>query len=466
MALNKKEQTTKRTTRRPPPNYFSRPVQRRLFLAVGCLMLVLILMAEARKPQNWQWMWAGQARGEKQIDTRLPDKAPVLDPPGTVYANSDQVAFENLMLDVNNALPSFRTMGWEYCLGRLDRDERWALDRILKASRQPATMNQVEGGPSQRVLKRLDDSWTNYFNQANRDVFSSPIEQSQVWVNALMVLEIEWKRKLKPALRAVLDQRPQTELERKQLARLQRVIDGLGLAAIQDNTVWRAAEQHAWFRLLEQLQETELGELRRSSAGPTSFVQLFRQPAEYRGKLVTVRGRAKLGYRVRAPQNIHGIQHYTIFWLQPNGGQNSPFVVYSLETPQGFPTIKDKDLEGETTALNEEVAFDGYFFKRWAYRAKDGVNTAPLLLAKAPVWQPPTDRVARRPYPGKLMTTLSVVGVLGISIGLAYLAYAASNRPAAGVLDRHRTSQLASFGDQELSRLPQSDVGDEETSCS
>ena len=45
--------------RRGPPDYTSRPVQLRLFVLVGALMLVLACMFEARKPENWRWLWAG-----------------------------------------------------------------------------------------------------------------------------------------------------------------------------------------------------------------------------------------------------------------------------------------------------------------------------------------------------------------------------------------------------------------------
>ncbi|MCO6453906.1 MAG: hypothetical protein J5I93_01210, partial [Pirellulaceae bacterium] len=43
---------------RPPPNYFSRGVQTRLLVLVTMFMLVLLLMGEAAKPKNWQWLFA------------------------------------------------------------------------------------------------------------------------------------------------------------------------------------------------------------------------------------------------------------------------------------------------------------------------------------------------------------------------------------------------------------------------
>ena len=58
-----------------PPNYFSRGEQYRLFVLCAALMLVLWMMNEARKPKNWDWLWAGDRpatpKVETPIDTRL-----------------------------------------------------------------------------------------------------------------------------------------------------------------------------------------------------------------------------------------------------------------------------------------------------------------------------------------------------------------------------------------------------------
>lgn len=62
--------------REPPPDYFSRREQYRLLVMVSLLMLVLVLMDTARKPETWQWMWgdrsADDQRTDAAIDTRLP----------------------------------------------------------------------------------------------------------------------------------------------------------------------------------------------------------------------------------------------------------------------------------------------------------------------------------------------------------------------------------------------------------
>lgn len=51
-----------RETKKPPPNYASRSVQYRLLVLVGMLMAVILLMVEAAKPKNWEWMWSFQQK--------------------------------------------------------------------------------------------------------------------------------------------------------------------------------------------------------------------------------------------------------------------------------------------------------------------------------------------------------------------------------------------------------------------
>jgi hypothetical protein len=202
------------------------------------------------------------------------------------------------------------------------------------------------------------------------------------------------------------------------------------LSEVQDDTVFRPAEREVWFSLLERVRDTEADELRQQSAGRVTYLQLFRQPIEYRGKVVTVSGTVKLAYRLQAPQNDLGIKDYFVYWIHPYGGPSSPIVVYALEAPAGFPPLKDKDVQGEMTPLHEEVEVTGAFFKRWAYAAKDGAYTAPLIVARSIQWQ---QRLAANGgetpmpmEPGKLAA--AIVAALLFTVGLSAIVWRQSRR--------------------------------------
>lgn len=130
--------------RRPPRNYFSRKEQYRLFMLCATLMLVLVLMNEARKPQNWNWLWAGEnvASNEPPIDTRrqpetqipvdgfrtsrsiaTPDETPQMD------GIASPVTAELLAtIEDNSVLNSNENDAWYAMLGYLNSNSQTAID--------------------------------------------------------------------------------------------------------------------------------------------------------------------------------------------------------------------------------------------------------------------------------------------------------------------------------------------------
>ncbi|MCA9147159.1 MAG: hypothetical protein KDB05_30490 [Planctomycetales bacterium] len=442
MKFNAPDEPEDRPRRAAPPNYFSRSTQVRVLMMVFSLMLVIVLMLEARKAENWEWMWAGTkirvvtTMPVDDIDTLLPpEPTRPEDPPGTVYASqsdpdssttpTDLTKTITAVEDVEDARERIRRDAWRGFLKRLGRDERNVLGRILRHSRGGPALSNEDRDNWSVTFAQLDHSWNEYLTHANDAVLVAgdelPAEQRTHLLNVLRDLELEWTNLLGRALRAVLDDRPWTELEREALGKLQGTLDELALAAIRDDMVWRPEEQTAWFRSFEKLLAMNDRELKQQSLGNVGFVQLFRQTNEYRGKLVTVQGTAELAYYVPAPKNDLGIERYYVFWLRPSDGADSPLVAYALKLPDGFPTVGN-----DHTDLREEMTFTGYFFKRWAYGAHDGIRTAPLLLANQPTWQPTPDILsAKRPAPGTIIAAVLAIALLAISI--ARWVYKSSN---------------------------------------
>ncbi len=129
---------------------------------------------------------------------------------------------------------------------------------------------------------------------------------------------------------------------------------------------------------MDILNRTDSETLRQASLGPVSYAQLFRQPSQYRGRLVTVSGVVHRANRVELPSNDYGIKQYYQVWLWPSDNPSAPIVVYCLRLPKDFPTGME---------LAEPAAVTGYFFKRWAYQANDALCAAPELLARSLQWQ-------------------------------------------------------------------------------
>lgn len=169
---------------RKPPAYLSRRQQGRLLLLFAMLALVLLLMSEAAKPENWYWLWGGSApnaqvsqsnRGpsagssglfgpdQTDIDTSLPlDDAqrpapgvlvsPVPDPAGDADDRERKSEYfagvrPELLKDVRDAAP-FRRDGaaaWNNFVDVLSENDQATLDA---ASIGYVTMAQLYQQPN------------------------------------------------------------------------------------------------------------------------------------------------------------------------------------------------------------------------------------------------------------------------------------------------------------------------------
>ena len=338
------------TSRRRVPNYSSRREQYRLMVLVCSLMLVLVLMNEARKPQNWSWLWSRQGpRPEPQL-TGLHATAAVSGTPVPVAA------------------------------GEID--------------------TRVETGPGGKrrsalphdgFVARAADAWDDGADQGQRTE-PIPLAANQPQSSDLF-----------PGVTPAM------------------------LADVKDDAVFRPQEAKGWYQLWGILQTTSTAQIDAASLGSVGFVQLYRQTAELRGKVVTVEGRVRRAQRIRARENQSEVSEYWQCWLQPLSG-NSPMVIYAIALPDGFP-------EGEQ--IDEFVSASGICYKRWAYLAQDGTRVAPLILAKTLSWhRPVANPAASRNLPPWL--PLTVVSMLAVAAVLASFAYrSAKHRPAAAARQRH-----------------------------
>lgn len=382
----------------------TRGIESRLLFLTGMFVLVLMLMHEAGKPQRWKWLGAFQpnqaatfgTQDAGQLDTRLR-------PPGKPSPNAESVAIrgpasplpdrpvETRSSDAAPTPQGTLTEMWSRLLAALSTDDQACFFKLLKAARDDQPPQAADRQRWPRVLAQIEQGWQAYRTQSlpANDSPTPPLneESQRARPEAFEQLPSQWSERLQPALAAIGNGAALTSQQRQALGELQSTLDTVFLGEIRDNTVFTPSEQNAWFRLLETLQRSDVEQLERDSCGPVGFVQLYREPNAYRGRLVTVRGTVRLGYYRPAPQNVYGIAGYYMLWLRPVGSTN-PIVIYSLDVPVGFPDVKAIEAAGRKPELHEDVEFTGYFFKRWAYRAEDGTRLAPLVLAKTPRWQP------------------------------------------------------------------------------
>ena len=456
LEFGQKQPPDTQNRRKPPPNYSSRRVQWKVFMYVAMFMLVIILMQEAGKPERWEWMWQLQQDGdalktqpeEGDVDTRLrmPDESQMSDAdahliiiggdadPSVVAPGGDHDVKEGLVsAGGQDPVERSRHDAWSRTLKELAEDDRRQFLKGLKAARDQTALPEDEQEAWARIVGLLDESRKKYLNDAflavSQDDGGLTGDEKKTWLDVIQRLHADWNDRVKGSLDAMGDEQALNDEQRQTLADVQRILDGIFLDAVRDNTIFRGAAEHdAWFRLLEELNRRDVDELRRSSTGRGGFLQLYRQPTEYRGRLVTVRGQLKLGYHRQSHKNIYGITDYYHFWLVPTGS-TSPIKICCLELPDGFPDVRALEAAGEKPTLDEDVEFTGYFFKRWAYRAVDGTRLAPIVLAKAPHWERPAESSASSTeLPGPVFWILIIGGSCLLGIGITVAVFRLNSR--------------------------------------
>lgn len=183
--------------------------------------------------------------------------------------------------------------------------------------------------------------------------------------------------------------------------------------SIRDDSLSSEKEQAVTLPLLNILRQTDLERLRQASVGQISYAQLFRQPGQYRGRLVTVFGTVRRANPIELFKNEYGLKKYYQVWLFPSDNPTAPIVVYCLDLPKGFPTGME---------LAEDVEVTGFFLKRWAYEAQDGFRTAPEILSKTLEWQKPPV-VAREPDVDSRLIPVILVVTLLLALAAAWVVF-------------------------------------------
>ncbi|MAT15774.1 MAG: hypothetical protein CMJ46_10965 [Planctomyces sp.] len=164
------------------------------------------------------------------------------------------------------------------------------------------------------------------------------------------------------------------------------------LEPIQDKTLGiRPEESAAYYQLLYTIahedaqvaidrarqfwEERKAAHPEFANAEHPHFADLFKNPAEYRGEVITQTGYVRRIVSYAAGDNDFGIEKLYEAWVYPETGQSNPIVVVFTVPPSGAMQ------EGED--LNYHVGLTGYFFKLYGYQAQDTTRLAPLILAGA-----------------------------------------------------------------------------------
>jgi hypothetical protein len=153
------------------------------------------------------------------------------------------------------------------------------------------------------------------------------------------------------------------------------------LGGVEDKAPVRSAnenyyEAQAYNYLLVKSHKASSDSLNKAARRDMTFAHLFEEPEKYRGEIVHLEGTLKRLRRFDAPSVAakDGVPQLYEGWIFTDSSFNNPCCVILSEL---HPDIH----VGEKVEI--PVVFDGYFFKRYRYKAVDGHwRDAPLLIGK------------------------------------------------------------------------------------
>jgi hypothetical protein len=405
--------------RKPPPDYTQRSVKLRIFLCLAAIMAVVSVLERSRDPETRQWFWGGGETGKAALDNRRSETGRTAHDPADMFvAESDSKSAPAADSQSFDPVERAWRVGWQEVLPRLPMEQQDALFEILYARRSERQVSREGTNAAAELVRSLTEQWREYQTIAAQSVTDLPEADRAAWMDVLRQVDDRLSNTVLPALAAAADKPQITDAQRQSLEDLETTLVKVARGAIQDDTpVFRPAEREIWFHELGRVRDASAEALARESLGEVAYLQLHKQAAEYRGKVLSLKGTARLAYRAPAPMNYLGVKEYFVYFVQPAGAPTSAIWVYTLDVPVGFPRIGSfgGDPAGK---VREEIEVTGVFFKRCAYPAEGGTYTAPVILANAVRWKPEVSVTAKMPL-GPLELAGAAVAALLVTICLA-----------------------------------------------
>ncbi|MCH2182219.1 MAG: hypothetical protein MK108_09465 [Mariniblastus sp.] len=430
---------------KPGTRFSVRTTKLRLMSLFAALILVLIAMKEAKKPERWAWLGWQEKRAEPLLA-----ESPASDLPRN---GSDTVPVWGDSIEPGAVQPlprqeevSLAQRFWSRSYRNLSRTEKKSLNQVLREAMQPERSSREIDPGFQAVIEKMerlsDDSQAELLGEIS--LLAPDSEHKRRLSQQLIGFQEHWRAFKMSALRAAQGEPLEAE-QRDTLQQIQTLLDPTVYEQVRDRTpVVRPADGPAWLRTWQRIESESTEVAGTGTDSIVSHIQLVSQPESYRGKWVEISGTLRGVDRIEVRRNELGIDHYYVLWLEPSDTNVSPYCVYCLKLPGELPPVGK-----EFTTLSEDVLVRGIFFKLRSYETTEReMAVCPLILAETCERLPPQQVVARQVWqpPAWLLIAFVVlmpVVAVGIAVGVyqmtrtsQYTISAKSEQRLAGNLER------------------------------
>lgn len=431
-----------RPEKRSAPNYSSRSMRLRLMMLVAALMLVLVAMDEARKPENWAWMGfkpkteAPVSLADSEVSPRLVD---LFSPPSESNSLFEAMARSTISDDQDDSQTEEARLVLEGTLERvllpvfrsLNNDQRWLftliMDSVSRGESWDGDDEELRIELSKRVSTLSSTVIERLWEEARRAAVADlPPSESAVDLESLSTPWDSLLTDMKSRFELVSNIVEQgtfpldaTVGDIERVSEAAAAWDQVLLGQIEDLSMGlRKDEVAAWFRMAQQLRRWQAsGESPRPAT--VSDYELSQQPDLYRGKWVRLRGEVRRVERAAAPESFEELAPSWLLLIRPAYGPDNVLSVYCMDLPDGFPRP-----EGDVSFLDirEPVEIEAAFFKREGYQASDVTRVTPRLIGIGPEWTKAAEvSGASSEINGWTLGGIILINLL-IAVGVAYWA--------------------------------------------
>jgi hypothetical protein len=158
---------------------------------------------------------------------------------------------------------------------------------------------------------------------------------------------------------------------------LRGITDGAPVASGLKGTPADSVEFAAYIEALNKANLTPASAFANSARRDVTYAHLISDPNDYRGDVVHVEGRLKRVRRFNPPIAADNVRDLYEGWIFIHERGAEPVCLLFTELPQGLQVADTMEVK---------VNFDGYFFKRYRYKAADNnpnqAREAPLLIGR------------------------------------------------------------------------------------
>jgi len=153
-----------------------------------------------------------------------------------------------------------------------------------------------------------------------------------------------------------------------------------GFIRDRDGIYTGVPEYEAYWQFLVQAHYTSAKAFAKAARHDVTYAHLFNEPENYRGEVVHVSGRLIRLRRFDPPMEARaaGVSDLYEGWIMTDAFGENPVGIAFTALPPGLTVNNERK-------YNESVGFDGYFYKRYRYKAYDSKKAneyrdAPLLI--------------------------------------------------------------------------------------